>query len=235
MNTKKTLVILLQILFISFQLYLLFIKNYQVLDYSRYINEFPQPLFSEGEKKQKLIQTFRAPGPLTRIDVMLGTYTEKLKGGRFQLGIYNDKQCLFLKNDPANLIKDNQFYMFLIPKDKIPAGSYSLILQFLPDQQEHLAVWTSRKDIYPYGNFFVNGKKQEGDMTFRVYYRSTLWKARDHLLEKIPSLWFSRFWLIIGLLLVLAALNFLFYQIVSSTTRNPFYKRGSWTSLKFLL
>lgn len=219
MNMKKTLVIPLQVLFILFQFYLIFIKNYQVLDYSKYINEFPQPLFNEEKKIQKLVQTFRTPGPLIRIDVMLGTYAVKPKGGCIQLGIYNnEKQCLFLKNDPANLVKDNQFHIFLIPRDKIPAGNYSLVLQFLPDQQEQLAVWTSRKDVYPYGDFFVNGTEQEGDMTFRVYYRSTLWQARDHWLEKIPSLWHSRFWLIMGFLFVLLALNFLFYRLVSSTT-----------------
>lgn len=207
--------ILLPGLFIFFQIYLVFVKNYQVLDYARYTNEFPQPLVNEDSQMQRLGQTFRTPGPLTRIDVMLGTYAEEPKDGALQLGIYDDKRCLFLKNDPAGRVKDNRFHTFLIPRGKVPRGSYSLELRFLPgERQERLATWTSRKDSYPYGDFFVNGKKQEGDMTFRVYYQATLWQARANLLDKIPVLWFGRGWLLIGFLLVIPALNFLFYSFV---------------------
>lgn len=214
---KRVLLILLPGLFIFFQVYLVFIKNYQVLDYAHYINEFPQPLFGADRQTPKLSQTFRTPGPLTRIDVMLGTYAEKPQEGALQLGIYNDRQCLFLKNDPAGRVKDNRFHTFLIPRGKVPAGSYSLELRFLPgERQERMAIWTSQKDIYPYGDFFLNGKKQEGDMTFRVYYQATLWQARAHLLEKIPSLWFSRVWLLVGFLLVVLALNFLFYYLIKN-------------------
>lgn len=209
---KKALRILLPGLFIFFQVYLVFIKDYQVLDYSRYINEFPQPLFGEDQQALKLGQTFRTSGPLARIDVMLGTYGGNPNGGSLQLGIYNDKQRLFLKNHPSEGVKDNQFHTFIIPSGKVPAGTYSLELKFFPgDKQDRLAVWTCQKDIYPYGDFYINGKKQPGDMTFRVYYRSTLWNARSVWLEKIPSLWFSREWLIVGFVLVLLALNGMFY------------------------
>lgn len=216
-SMKRALGILLPGLFIFFQFYLVFIKDYQVLDYPRYINEFPQPLSGEDRQMQKLGQTFRTPAPLARIDVMLGNYAAIPKGGSLQLGIYNDKQCLFLNNHPANGVKDNQFHTFIIPTGKVPAGTYSLELKYFPgDRGDRLAVWTCQKDIYPYGDFFVNGKKQSGDMTFRVYYCSTLWQAGSNWLEKIPSLWFSRVWLVVGFVLVLLALNCIFYFCVNA-------------------
>lgn len=209
---KRVLKILLPGLFLFFQFYLVFIKDYRVLAYPVYINEFPQPLLGEERQAQKLSQTFRTPAPLARLDVMLGNYAASPKGGSLQLGIYNDKQRLFLKNHPANAVKDNQFHSFVIPAGKVPAGTYSLELKFFPgDRQDRLAVWTCQKDIYPYGDFYINGKKQAGDMTFRVYYRSTLWNAGSVWLEKIPSLWHGRVWLIVGFVLVLLALNCIFY------------------------
>ncbi len=212
MRMRRAFVILLPGLFIFFQFYLVFIKDYQVLDYPRYINEFPQPLSGEDRQVKRLGQTFRTPATLARIDIMLGNYATPPKDGSLQLGIYNDKQCLFLKNDPANRVKDNQFHTFIIPTGKVPAGTYSLELRFFPGGRgDRLAVWICQKDIYPYGDFFVNGKKQDGDMTFRVYYRSTLWQAWNNLLEKIPSLWFGRVWLILGFVSVLLALNCIFY------------------------
>jgi hypothetical protein len=216
---KRTFGFFLMGLFILFQVYLVFIKDYRVLDYSRYMNEFPQPLFGEGEERQvqKVSQGFRTPAPLARIDIMLGNYAATPKNGSLQLGIYRDKQCLFLSNHPANEVKDNQFHSFVISTAKIPAGSYFLELRFSStNREDRLAVWTCQKDIYPYGEFFVNGKKQAGDMTFRVYYRSTLWKAGSHWLEKMPSLWYSRVWLIIGFVLVVLALNCIFYYCVNA-------------------
>ena len=70
----KPLKIALFALFILVQVYLLFVKDFQVLDYPRYVNEIPQPLLDGEENLYKVSQTFRTPGPLTRIDIMLGNY-----------------------------------------------------------------------------------------------------------------------------------------------------------------
>ena len=76
----KPLKIALFALFILVQVYLLFVKDFQVLDYPRYVNEIPQPLLDGEGKLYKVSQTFRTPGPLTRIDIMLGNYKVKPGG-----------------------------------------------------------------------------------------------------------------------------------------------------------
>ncbi len=212
----KLIKIILFALFIFLQVYLLFVKDFQVLDYPRYINEFPQPLSDEDGKAYKVSQTFRTPGPLTRIDIMLGNYKVKPGGGMLQLGIFEGDRCLFLKRYPADEVEDNQFYTFGIAAGKIAAGDYALQLKYLPgDRVERLAVWTGLEGKYPYGDFFVDGKRVEGDMTFRVYYLSTLWSQGGRLLEGVPGRWGGRIWLVLGFVLLLLALNFLFYYFIN--------------------
>jgi hypothetical protein len=206
----------LLVLFVFLQVYLFFIKDFQVLDYSRYRNEYPPvPLSGENKKSREVSQTFRTPGPLTRIDILLANYKIRPKGGTLQLGIFNGDQCLCLKKYPADTVEDNRFYTFPIAPGKVPGGNYTLRLKYFPDNtSERLAVWMYPKDIYPYGDLFVDGKKKEGDMTFRVYYLSTLWKQGCRILEKIPPLWLSRFWLVIGFFIVLVSINFLFFYFL---------------------
>jgi hypothetical protein len=203
-------------LFVFLQVYLIFIKDFQVLDYSRYRNEYPPvPLSGENNKSREVSQTFRTPGPLAHIDILLANYKIKPKGGSLQLGVFNGEQCLCLKKYPANTVEDNRFYTFPITAGKVPAGNYTLRLKHFPgNKSERLAVWMYPKDIYPYGDLFVDNKKKEGDMTFRVYYLSTPWEQRHHILEKIPPIPFSRFWLIIGFFIALLMMNFLFYYFL---------------------
>jgi len=220
MKLEKVLKIVLFALFILVQVYLLFVKDFQVLDYPRYVNEFPQPLLDGEEKLYKVSQTFRTPGPLTRIDIMLGNYKVKPGGGMLQLGIFERERCLFLKQYPADAVEDNQFYKFAVESQKIAAGNYTLQLKYLPgDRTERLAVWTDRVGMYPYGDFFVDGKRGEGDMTFRVYYLSTLWHQGGRLLEGVPSFWGGRSWLVAGFILLILAINFLLYYILISLKR----------------
>jgi hypothetical protein len=215
MKLKKIVNIFLLALFVFLQIYLFFIKNFQVLDYSRYMNEFPQPLYGKDNRTVEVSQTFRTPGPLARIDILLANYKVKPKGGTLQLGIFKDNRCLFLKKYPANIVEDNKFYTFAIDPGKVAAGKYTLQLKHFPeDKKERLAVWIFRKDIYPYGNLYIKGKQKPGDMTFRVYYLSTLWQQKGRVIEKIPPLWLSRFWIVIGFLLTLLTINFLFYFFI---------------------
>ena len=216
MKLKKIAHIFLLALFVFLQIYLFFIKNFQVLDYSRYMNEFPQPLYGKDNRTKGVSQTFRTPGPLARIDIFLANYKVKPTGGTLQLGIFEGTQCLFLKKYPANSVEDNRFYTFAIDPGKVPGGEYTLQLKHFPgDKKERLAVWIFPKDIYPYGNLYIKGKQKPGDMTFRVYYLSTLWQQRGRVIEKIPPLWLSRFWIVIGFLLTLLTINFLFYYFVN--------------------
>ncbi|MCP5102780.1 MAG: hypothetical protein GY950_05360 [bacterium] len=207
MNWNRTVKFLFMALFLLLQVYLVFVKDFQVPDYDKYFNEFPQPLFRENGKRTEVSQTFRTPGPLARIDILLANYKIKPKSGTLQLGIFKNGRCLFLKKYPANTAEDNRFYNFAVDADKVPPGAYTLKLKHFPgDKKERLAVWIYQKDIYPYGELFVDGKLKKGDMTFRVYFFSTLWEQRARLSG--PLLFF-------GLVLLLFALNFLFYHFCS--------------------
>ncbi len=199
-------------LFLVFQVYLFFFKEFPVLDYTRYGNETPLPL---GGENNEVCQEFRTSGPLTRIDIMLANYLIKPQHGMLRLTIFKDNRRLFLKNYPANKAEDNRFYSFQLPDVKarqIPKGHYLLQLDyFAQDVRERLAVWISKEDLYPYGSLRLNNVPQGGDMTFRVYYHSTLWNAKDKWLHNVPVKPFQGYLLAGALLLLLLLVNVLFY------------------------
>jgi hypothetical protein len=199
-------------IFLLVQVYLFLLKDFEVLDYYPYINEHPLPLFGENKN---VSQEFRTPRPLARIDIMMANYKIKPKGGILRLTIYKENQLLFLKNYPANTVEDNRFYTFKIDK-KFPANNYRLQLNYFPqDKKEKLAAWTSKKDLYPFGNLITNGKQIEGDMTFRVYYKSTIWKEKDRWLTPVKRSGFLGTALAIGFILMIALLNLIFYYFLT--------------------
>jgi hypothetical protein len=221
-------------IFLLVQVYLFLLKDFEVQDYCPYINEHPLPLF--GENKD-VFQEFRTPGLLARIDIMMANYKIKPKDGILRLSIYKEgggtpnlllqvsdgiskkSQLLFLKNYPANTVEDNRFYTFKIDK-KIPAGNYRLQLNYFPkDKKEKLAAWTSKKNLYPYGNLYANGKKIEGDMTFRVYYKSTIWKEKERWLTVAKRAGFRGIALTAGFILMIVLLNLIFYYFLTKLLR----------------
>ena len=199
-------------IFLLFQVYLFLLRDFDVLDYFPYINELPLPLFGENKN---VSQEFRTPGPLARIDIMMANYKIKPKDGLLRLSIYKENQLLFLKNYPANTVEDNRFYSFKIDK-KFPAGNYRLQLDYFPqDKKDRLAAWTSKKNLYPFGNLYANGKQIQGDMTFRVYYKSTIWKEKDRWLTLAKRSGFRGIALAAGLILMIALLNLIFYYFLN--------------------
>jgi len=199
-------------IFLLFQAYLFLLRDFDVLDYFPYINELPLPLFGENKN---VSQEFRTPGPLARIDIMMANYKIKPKDGLLRLSIYKENQLLFLKNYPANTVEDNRFYSFKIDK-KFPAGNYRLQLDYFPqDKKDRLAAWTSKKNLYPFGNLYANGKQIQGDMTFRVYYKSTIWKEKDRWLTLAKRSGFRGIALAAGLILMIALLNLIFYYFLN--------------------
>jgi hypothetical protein len=209
MKYRKILKFALSGIFLMLQVVLLFFKNFEVLDYSRYINEHPLPL---SGKNREVGQEFRTPGSLARIDIMLANYKIKPKDGILRLSIFKEDKQLFLKNYPAHTVEDNRFYTFTIDSNKVPAGHYRLRLDYYPkDKKGRLAVWTSKKNLYPFGGLYVNNKQRPGDMTFRVYYFSTIWKEKQRWLSPGSTPGFRGYVLAIGFLLLLFMVNFLFY------------------------
>lgn len=199
-------------IFLLVQVYLFLLKDFEVLDYCPYSNEHPLPLFGENKN---VSQEFRTPGPLARIDIMMANYKIKAKDGILRLSVYKQKQLLFLKNYPANTVEDNRFYTFKIDK-KIPAGNYRLQLNYFPkDKKDKLAAWSGKRDLYPFGNLYANGKQIEGDMTFRVYYKSTIWKERDRWLTLAKKAEFRGIALAAGFILMIVLLNLIFYYFLN--------------------
>ena len=199
-------------IFLLFQVYLFLLRDFDVLDYFPYINELPLPLFGENKN---VSQEFRTPGPLARIDIMMANYKIKPKDGLLRLSIYKENQLLFLKNYPANTVEDNRFYSFKIDK-KFPAGNYRLQLDYFPqDKKDKLAAWTGKKGLYPFGNLYANGKQIQGDMTFRVYYKSTIWKEKDRWLTLAKRSGFRGIALAAGFILMIALLNLIFYYFLN--------------------
>lgn len=204
-------------IFLLVQVYLFLLKDFEVLDYYPYINEHPLPLFGENKK---VSQEFRTPGPLARIDIMMANYKIKPKDGILRLSIYNKGQLLFLTNYPANTVEDNRFYTFKIDKN-IPAGNYRLQLNYFPkNKKEKLAAWSSKRDLYPFGNLYANDKKIEGDMTFRVYYKSTIWKEKDRWLTKVKRSGFRGYALAAGFILMIVLLNLIFYYFLNKLLKS---------------
>lgn len=139
-------------------------------------------------------------------------------------GISKKSQLLFLKNYPANTVEDNRFYTFKIDKN-FPAGNYRLQLNYFPrDKKERLAVWTSKRDLYPFGNLYANGQKIQGDMTFRVYYKSTIWKEKERWLTLSKRAGLRGIALAAGFILIIVLLNLIFYyflnKLLKETTSN---------------
>jgi hypothetical protein len=198
--------------FLLLQVYLFFIKDFQVQDYWPCINQFPLPL--SGENKD-IRQEFRSPGPLARIDIMLANYKIKPESGALRLSIFKNNRRVFLKNYPANTVEDNRFYSFPTAPAKtppLPAGSYTLQLDYFPGgANEKLAAWTSLEDRCPYGALSIGGQRKTGDLTFRVYYYSTLWQENRRWLFPPGQPRLRNYALAAGFLLLLFMVNLLFY------------------------
>ncbi len=201
-------------LFVLLQGYLFLVKDFQVLDHPAHSAEVPVPLMGETRDVE---QRFRTGGPLNRVDILMGNYQVKPKDGLLQLEILKDKETLFFKRYPADRVEDNKFYRFAVTAKKtIGAGEYTLRLKYLQkNKKDRLAVWSSKENKYPYGDFLVNGKPKPGDLTFRIYYRGTIWSQRGHLLAKIPSAWGGPVWFSLSLIVLLLLLNLTAYFFIN--------------------
>ncbi|MCP4214766.1 MAG: hypothetical protein GY765_08915 [bacterium] len=215
MSRKRMLSFAAVGIFVLLQIYLVFIKDFSLMDYWKYRNDFPMSLTAKGNKLKAVTQSFYTPGALVRLDIMLANYKIKPKSGTLQLSIFKGEERLFMDFYPANTVEDNQFYSFAVDPSAVPAGNYTLQLKYLPgEKKDRLAVWIFRKDIYPHGNFAVRGRPKNSDMTFRAYYLSTLWGAGERIFSTVPGIWWGRFWLAVGFVAVLLLLNGLFIYFV---------------------
>lgn len=214
---KKIVVMIFFVLLFAVQVYLFIGKEFIVLDYAQYANEEPYPLLGKGGRSRDMVQVFRTPGPLARIDIMLANYKIVPKSGTLRLSLFSGNQEVYFQNYPANTVQDNRFYNFGLDKTgssgQIPAGIYRMKLNYYPGEPaQALAVWITKESIYPYGNLIVNGRHREGDLTFRVYFYSTIWKEAGRWLGGRSTS--QSIFLAISLLILLAAINHVFYYFL---------------------
>ena len=69
--------------------------------------------------------------------------------------------------------------------------------------------------LYSAEAIMKNGKKIEGDMTFRVYYKSTIWKEKGRWLTLAKRAGFRGIALVAGFILVIVLLNLIFYYFLT--------------------
>jgi len=216
-NRKIILHWSLLLLFLMLQVYVLFFLQVDVLHFSYYLNETPLPLFGENKT---VSQEFRCPGPLTRIDVMLADYLKKPESGSLHLTILKNGKNMFKQDFPANRVEDNRFYSFPIQSQsngRLPKGNYMFQLSYTPgNPNDKLAAWMSPRNIYPYGNLFVNGIQKDGDLTFRVYFASTIRQEKSRLLNAVPRFPARRYLLGGGFLLLFFMVNLLFHLLLKT-------------------
>ncbi len=147
-------------------------------------------------------QTFIAPYPgLNRIAVMMHTFdrvnthdvTFHLKQGR------EAQEDIFTANFNARDVKDKQWQSFSFPPlDDSGGNTYYLYFESPGSTPGNaIAVMGQEGDPYPDGVGYVNDEPVPGDMAFKTYYRATLPKHLDFLLDRFtankPSLWGSRY------------------------------------------
>lgn len=198
---------LLLTLFIALEVYLFFFKTYLTQDYWEYRNDHPQPL-SAGVGA--LEQEFISPGPLARLDVLLANYRKKPGSGSLHLALFRSGALVFEDHYPADSVEDNQFYSFAIPpRSGLSEGYYRLKLSYKEaGTGDRLAAWIFRQDIYPFGALFIDGQAQKADLTFRVYYRSTLAGGFGNMMRQIPDMAGFRVLILISMTVMIVMLNF---------------------------
>lgn len=217
-------------LFFGMQIYLFFFRDFEIRDPAPYINEIPIPMDSPNKVVE---QEFKISGSLSRVDIMMGNYKSAIKDGVIRLSIFKGSECVYVKNYPADSVEDNRFYSFKIDtgnKTPISTDIFIMKLNFfrvnktnfpMLEDQNRLAVWASAQPVYPFGSLYINGKKQEGSLTFRVYTHGTIWDKRNLWLFPVSRSDYKGFTLLLGFLLLLFMVNFLFYYFLKKLMTEP--------------
>lgn len=78
----------------------------------------------------------------------------------------------------------------------------------------NLEISYSSQDVYPYGNLFINEQKSDGDLTFRVYYKTSILKfISDSTFDFVDRLRKDQQFVVFYSLLLVATSLFLVYSL----------------------
>ena len=170
-----------------------------ILDTRFFVARNPSPLLAP---QRPLVQEFQVRGRLRRLEINFGTHNT-LPRGRVQIQLQKGSDTVYTTEIAGEHIQGNRFTAIPI-SERVLRGTYRMFLTYHPaGPGEKLSVWLSRKDQYPRGRLWVNGKLHSGDMLFRAYYQAGVWEGAQVLTQRfhICDTWIL--WLLLGVFSVL--------------------------------
>ena len=194
------------ILFILFQVYLIFIKKHLTLDIDVYPNVQPTTSIFSG---RKVGQTFIANRDnLSRIEMMLGTYGRKNdKDVVFQLWeLTPEKKMVLQKLFNASYVKNNLYNSIeFAPQKKSKDKEYYFLFSSPESSMNNsICAWMNKKDIYRKGNFVLNNQPQDGDLVFRVYSKRPVYTELGRIVRNYSGILGNMYFLILVIIFFIA-------------------------------
>ncbi len=188
-------------IFIFMNVYLIFIKKHECLDTEVYPNTDPTPNIS---KKNTVGQSFIAEKDyLSRIEIMLGTYTRTNNQDIFfQLREINSNgEVLVQKTFNASEVQDNLFHPIQFRPIRESKGKkyYFTLSSPLSSRQNSICAWMNKENIYPAGEYFFRGSKKEGDLVFRAYSKRPVITELDRIVRNYPGIFGKRWFLVVAI------------------------------------
>lgn len=114
---------------------------------------------------------------LSGFSIKLATYG-RVNAGRITLGIrnYGESNDIYSTTIKAESLADNAFYDVRFPPIKYSKNKQYYIYIKATDGMagKFITAYKSKNDAYPKGNLTINGVKQDGDLSFKVYFNKTL-------------------------------------------------------------
>lgn len=122
--------------------------------------------------KSQVEQTFYADNDyLKEVDVRLGTFQKKNECNMI-FSLYDNNMDLIAQSKVAGeSIIDNEFYKFNFASIKSSKGNkYTLKIQSDGDNNNNIAVWGTKNDVYKEGTLKIADKKLSSDIIMKLYY-----------------------------------------------------------------
>jgi len=204
------------ILFVLFQVYLVFIKKHDALDIDSYPNSQPT---ANIHSYHKIGQTFVAKRDnLCRIDLMLGTHDrENDKGIFFQLWQNAPEKTLVAQQEfnasdvmnnlynpvrfsPIKHSEDREYYFLLYSPESTPDNS--------------ICAWMNQKNIYRKGRLTLNDRPHLGDLVFRVYSRRPVYTELGRIVRHYSGVFENKYILILVIILFVSVQILVLYKLL---------------------
>lgn len=191
------------LLFILFQVYLIFIRKHYALDIDASPGTNPSINIYQD---LKIGQTFVSKrNNLARIDVAMGTHRRtNTKDVIFQLWEFSPKRELIVeKTFNASTVKDNLLFPLDFKPIKKSKGKTYYFAFSSPEStfENSVCTWMNKKNIYREGSFYLGNSRRRGDLVFRVYSRRPVFTELGRVVRNYSGLFASKTLLIVVIVL----------------------------------